>query len=91
MITQDFTEYPEHRVGFYKMLRAINQLCFPGLLPPLRNNLVLFFSAALLSIPSPQFKLFIDSITWAFKHTLRDIADLGLYSTLLTTCSSKAI
>lgn len=66
MITQDFTEYPEHRVGFYRMLRAINQLCFP----------------ALLSIPSVEFKLFMDSITWAFKHTLRDIADLGLYTCL---------
>lgn len=30
MINQDFTEYPEHRGGFFKMLRAINLHCFPG-------------------------------------------------------------
>jgi exportin-1 len=33
MINQDFAEYPEHRVGFFKMLRAINATCFPGQLP----------------------------------------------------------
>lgn len=26
----------------------------------------------------PQFKLFMDSIVWAIKHTMRDIADIGL-------------
>jgi hypothetical protein len=30
MINQDFTEYPEHRVGFYKLLRAIDLSCFEG-------------------------------------------------------------
>ncbi|KAF9009428.1 CRM1 C terminal-domain-containing protein [Cyathus striatus] len=62
MINQDFAEYPEHRVGFFKLLRAINLNCFP----------------ALLGIPPPQFKLFMDSIIWAIKHTMRDIADTGL-------------
>ncbi|KAG1754438.1 CRM1 C terminal-domain-containing protein [Suillus lakei] len=54
--------FPEHRVGFFKLLRAINLNCFP----------------ALLGIPPPQFKLFMDSIIWAIKHTMRDIADTGL-------------
>ncbi|PPQ72087.1 hypothetical protein CVT24_008374 [Panaeolus cyanescens] len=62
MINQDFSEYPEHRVGFFKLLRAINLNCFP----------------ALLTIPPAQFKLFMDSIIWAIKHTMRDIADMGL-------------
>ncbi|KDQ59442.1 hypothetical protein JAAARDRAFT_33006 [Jaapia argillacea MUCL 33604] len=62
MINQDFSEYPEHRVGFFKFLRAINLNCFP----------------ALLTIPPTQFKLFMDSIIWAIKHTMRDIADTGL-------------
>ncbi|WVQ72072.1 hypothetical protein IAR50_001616 [Cryptococcus sp. DSM 104548] len=62
MINQDFAEYPEHRVGFFKLLRAINLTCFQ----------------ALLEIPPAQFKLIIDSIVWAFKHTMRDIADTGL-------------
>jgi exportin-1 len=30
MINQDFAEYPEHRVGFFKLMRAINVTCFPG-------------------------------------------------------------
>jgi len=62
MINQDFAEYPEHRVGFFKLLRAINLNCFP----------------ALLGIPPNQFKLFMDSIIWAIKHTMRDIAETGL-------------
>ena len=33
MINQDFSEFPEHRVGFFKLLRAINLNCFPGKLP----------------------------------------------------------
>ncbi|KAG1794649.1 CRM1 C-terminal domain-containing protein [Suillus plorans] len=33
---------------------------------------------ALLGIPPQQFKLFMDSIIWAIKHTMCDIADTGL-------------
>lgn len=62
MINQDFSEYPEHRVGFFKLLRAINLHCF----------------TALLVLPPLQFKLVVDSIVWAIKHTMRDIADMGL-------------
>jgi exportin-1 len=62
MINQDFAEFPEHRVGFFKLLRAINLNCFP----------------ALLGLLPQQFKLFIDSIVWAIKHTMRDIAETGL-------------
>ncbi|KAF8188381.1 CRM1 C terminal-domain-containing protein [Pholiota molesta] len=62
MINQDFAEFPEHRVGFFRLLRTINLNCFP----------------ALLTIPPNNFKLFMDSIIWAIKHTMRDIADIGL-------------
>ncbi|KAJ7219118.1 CRM1 C terminal-domain-containing protein [Mycena pura] len=62
MINQDFAEYPEHRAGLFKLLRAINFNCFP----------------ALLAMSPAQFKLFMDSIIWAIKHTMRDIADIGL-------------
>lgn len=80
MINQDFSEFPEHRVGFFKLLRAINLNCFPG-----RRGGVFCVRAvlydpviALLGIPPTQFKLFMDSIIWAIKHTMRDIADTGL-------------
>jgi exportin-1 len=32
----------------------------------------------LLTIPPPQFKLFMDAIIWGIKHTTRDIADASL-------------
>ncbi|KAJ3299754.1 Karyopherin transporter [Borealophlyctis nickersoniae] len=62
MINKNFEEYPEHRVGFFRLLQAINQACFP----------------ALLNMPAPQFRLYLDSVVWAFKHTMRDISDMGL-------------
>ncbi|GAA5840344.1 hypothetical protein JCM5353_002789 [Sporobolomyces roseus] len=62
MINQDLTEFPEHRVAFFRLLRVININCFD----------------ALLTIPAPQFKLVMDSVVWATKHTMRDIGDLGL-------------
>lgn len=62
MISKDFSEYPEHRIGFFKLIQAINSHCFP----------------ALLKLPPMQFKLIMDSIVWAFKHSVADIGDMGL-------------
>lgn len=62
MISRDFSEFPEHRVSFFKLLAAIISNCF----------------GALLRLPQEQFKLIIDSILWAIKHTHRDISDTGL-------------
>ena len=44
------------------IFQAVNLHCFP----------------AFLSIPPQQFKLVLDSIIWAFKHTMRNVADTGL-------------
>lgn len=62
MINKDFEEFPEHRTNFFLLLQAVNIQCFP----------------AFLSIPPAQFKLVLDSIIWAFKHTMRNVADTGL-------------
>ncbi len=62
MINKDFSEYPEHRSNFFKLLHAIDSHCFN----------------ALLRLPQSQLKLIVDSILWAIKHTHRDIADTGL-------------
>lgn len=62
MINKDFQEFPEHRTNFYLMLQQVVTHCFP----------------ALLQIPPPQFKLVLDSIIWAIKHTMRDVGDTGL-------------
>uniref|UniRef100_A0A9J7ZYF8 Exportin-1 n=1 Tax=Cyprinus carpio carpio TaxID=630221 RepID=A0A9J7ZYF8_CYPCA len=62
MINKNFEEFPEHRTHFFYLLQAVNSQCFP----------------AFLSIPPAQFKLVLDSIIWAFKHTMRNVADTGL-------------
>lgn len=62
MINKDFTEYPEHRVEFYKLLKIINEKSFQSF----------------LELPPAAFKLFVDSICWAFKHNNRDVEVNGL-------------
>lgn len=41
-------------------------------------GLLLILFLALLELPPAEFKMFMDSIIWAIKHTMRDIADTGL-------------
>lgn len=62
MINKDFAEYPEHRMAFFRLLQAIIGHTFP----------------AILALPTPQLKLIVDSIVWAFKHTHHDSAETGL-------------
>lgn len=62
MINKDFQEFPEHRTNFFLLLQQVVTYCF----------------GALLNIPPTQFKLVLDSIIWAFKHTMRNVADTGL-------------
>lgn len=62
MITKNFEDYPEHRLKFFSLLRAIATYCFP----------------ALYQLSSQQLKLVMDSINWAFRHTERNIAETGL-------------
>ncbi|XP_047329646.1 protein EXPORTIN 1A [Impatiens glandulifera] len=62
MITKNFEDYPEHRLKFFSLLRAIATHCFP----------------ALIHLSSQQMKLVMDSIIWAFRHTERNIAETGL-------------
>ncbi|TID15708.1 hypothetical protein E6O75_ATG08036 [Venturia nashicola] len=62
MINKDFSEFPEHRVEFFKLLRTINLRCFP----------------ALLKLDGRQFKFVIDSCMWASKHDNREVEGAGL-------------
>lgn len=62
MINKDFSEFPEHRVEFFNLLRAINLHCFP----------------ALLKLDNRQFKFVIDACMWASKHDNRDVEGAGL-------------
>ena len=74
-------EYPEHRTGFYRLLTAINKMCFPGSAlqcDRYGHDEADTLRIALLTLPPAQFKLFIDSIVWGMKHTMRDIAEIAL-------------
>lgn len=62
MINKDFSEFPQHRVEFFKLLKAINSYCFP----------------ALLKLDGRQFKFVIDSCMWASKHDNREVENTGL-------------
>jgi len=62
MITKNFEDYPEHRINFFRFIRSINAHCF----------------AAFFSISAEHFKLVIDCVVWAFKHTERNISETGL-------------
>ncbi|KAL7749026.1 Karyopherin transporter [Sorochytrium milnesiophthora] len=62
MINKEFVEFPEHRSGFFKLIRAINTNCFE----------------ALITLNATMFRLLIDSIVWGFKHAMRDIAEISL-------------
>ncbi|EQC30849.1 hypothetical protein SDRG_11331 [Saprolegnia diclina VS20] len=78
MITRNFEDFPEHRVNFFKLLKAVNDYCFE----------------ALFTIPPEHQKLVVDSIVWAFKHTERNVADTGLetlYALLLNVRESPVI
>jgi exportin-1 len=62
MITKNFEDYPDHRIQFFNLLRSINQHCFPSL----------------LKLNAQQFRLVMESISWAFRHLERNVADTGL-------------
>ncbi|KAK8961316.1 hypothetical protein KSP40_PGU007993 [Platanthera guangdongensis] len=62
MITRNFEDYPEHRLKFFSLLRAIATYCFQ----------------ALIQLSTQQVKVVMDSIIWAFRHTERNIAETGL-------------
>src|ERR1700749_595712 len=62
MINKDFSEYPEHRIEFFKLLRVITANCFD----------------ALTKLDGRQFKFVIDSCMWASKHDNREVEGAGL-------------
>lgn len=66
MIKNDFVEYPEHRVEFYRLLKEINAKSFP----------------ALLQLSGDAFQSLINASLWAFKHNNRDVEENGLQLTL---------
>ncbi|GAM19592.1 hypothetical protein SAMD00019534_027670, partial [Acytostelium subglobosum LB1] len=62
MITKNFEDFPTHRINFFNLIRAINS-----------NTFTVFHN-----LSAQQFKLLIDCVVWAFKHTERNISETGL-------------
>lgn len=77
MISRDFSEYPEHRTGFFEMLKSINSYCFQST-QVFQELYLQNLRIGLVSLPPHQFKLIMDSTNWAYRHTHRDIQDTGL-------------
>jgi exportin-1 len=67
MITTNYQDHPEIRYEFYNFLKEVTRYCFP----------------ALKAMGGESFKVVVHSIIWAFKHTMRNISELGLEVTLL--------
>ncbi|CAN0236579.1 unnamed protein product, partial [Hapterophycus canaliculatus] len=71
-------DFPEHRLKFFRFLKAVNTHCF----------------GTLFEIPPEHQKLVVDSVVWAFKHTERNIAETGLeilYELLLNVGRTPAV
>lgn len=66
MIKNDFIEYPEHRVEYYKLLKEINHKSFD----------------ALLQLSGDAFQSLIDAALWALKHNNREVEENGLFMTI---------
>jgi len=62
MIVGNFEDYPEVRLQFFTLLKAVNSHCF----------------GALFTIPYETRKLVVDSVAYALKHTERNVAEMGL-------------
>jgi len=62
MIKAETSLYPEHRVNFFQMLDAIVRTCFDEV----------------MSFPENVLMLIIQAILWAFQHTIRSVAEIGI-------------
>ncbi|VDM27080.1 unnamed protein product [Toxocara canis] len=61
MINRDMEQYPEHRINFFKLLQALNHECFD----------------VFVALPPELFRLIVDAVVWAFKHSMRNVAEIG--------------
>lgn len=93
MLSRNFEEYPEHRQRFYQLLKAVVNSAFEvSAAQPDPSAISTGFSSlscspfhvpwpslqAILHIDPVHQKLVVDSIVWGFKHTDRNISEIGL-------------
>ena len=61
LITDNMTDFPQHRQNFFALLRSINKHCF----------------GAFFELPMENFRVVVQSILWAMKHMEHSISDTG--------------
>ncbi|GJD07631.1 Protein EXPORTIN 1A [Galdieria sulphuraria] len=72
MIKNNFEDFPDSRYNLFRLLRAINQYSFASLFQLDEDP----------SLAESEFRLVINAILWAVKHTERNIAETGLQTLL---------
>lgn len=68
MIKNNFEDFPDARINFFLLLRAINQYNFTSLFKLDKNP----------AAAEAEFRVVINAIVWALKHTERTAAETGL-------------
>lgn len=68
MIKNNFEDFPDSRINFFLLLRSINQSNFSALFALDENP----------AAAEAEFRIVINAIVWAFKHTERNVAETGL-------------
>jgi len=68
MIRNNFEDFPDARLNFFRLLAAINRHSFPALFQLDDNP----------PAAEAEFRVVINAIIWAFKHTERNVAETGL-------------
>lgn len=62
MINKDMEAYPEHRTNFFELVLSLVTECFP----------------VFMEMPPEDLGTVIDAVVWAFQHTMRNVAEIGL-------------
>jgi exportin-1 len=68
MIKNNFEDFPDARINFFLLLRAVNQHNFASLFKLDENP----------AAAEAEFRVVINAIVWALKHTERNVAETGL-------------
>ncbi|KAA8495821.1 Protein EXPORTIN 1A [Porphyridium purpureum] len=68
MIRNNFEDFPDARLNFFKLLASINRYSFPSLFRLDENP----------AAAEAEFRVVVDAIVWAFRHTERNVAETGL-------------
>lgn len=68
MIKNNFEDFPDARINFFQLLRSVNQHNFSALFTLDENS----------AKAEAEFRVVINAIVWALKHTERNVAETGL-------------